>query len=127
MLYKKVEMNTPNTVWLIRSLINPSNSLGPYWEEANERTTIVIEKTTPAIVIIEPAIVERTALALSAPAEKNNQELKLKWLERFEYKYIEAHVNKKLVDTNKEGINHKLELIDSINSTIFAFIDIKLK
>lgn len=40
---------------------------GPSWDEASERVTNVIEKTTPATVIIDPAMIPSTALAPSAP------------------------------------------------------------
>ena len=39
----------------------------PHWEVVSERATSVIEKTTPAMVIMDPAMVPRTALAPSAP------------------------------------------------------------
>jgi len=40
---------------------------GPNWDEASDKATSVIENTTPAIVIIEPAMAPRTVLAPSAP------------------------------------------------------------
>lgn len=41
-------------------------SLGPNWLAALERTTMVMEKTTPATVMEEAAMVERMALAPDA-------------------------------------------------------------
>ena len=43
---------------------------GEYWLEASERTTIVIEKVTPATVIIDEAIAVSIPREPSAPAPK---------------------------------------------------------
>ncbi|HEY5313712.1 MAG TPA: hypothetical protein VIK18_14385 [Pirellulales bacterium] len=44
-----------------------SQQPSPNWFEANDRATIVTEKTTPATVIIDSATVERTDRAPSGP------------------------------------------------------------
>ena len=65
--YKKVAMNVPRTNWVAVSRMKLRRSRGPNCEDASERATKVSEKTTPAMVIIDPAMVCKTALAPSAP------------------------------------------------------------
>jgi hypothetical protein len=48
---------------------------GPSCDEASERATKVIEKTTPAIVIIDPAMAPSKELAPSAPPVKFKPQL----------------------------------------------------
>jgi hypothetical protein len=60
-------MNVPRTTCVVESRMKTRNRRGPSWDEASERATSVIEKTTPAIVIIDPAMTPITALAPSAP------------------------------------------------------------
>ena len=56
----------PITTWLIASRMKLRRSRGPNCEEASVRAIKVSEKTTPAMVIIEPATVLRMAVAPSA-------------------------------------------------------------
>ena len=60
-------MKVPSTTWLLVSRMKLRSSRGPNCDEASDRATRVREKTTPAMVIIEPATVPSTALAPSAP------------------------------------------------------------
>ena len=59
---------TPSTDWLSLSAMKLRNTRGLYWVAADESTTSVIEKITPATVIIEPAIAVSMARAPSVPA-----------------------------------------------------------
>ena len=59
--------NVPSTTWLVVSRMKLRSRRGPNCDDASDSATRVIEKTTPAMVIIEPAIVLSTRLAPSAP------------------------------------------------------------
>ena len=61
-------MNVPSTTWLAVSRMNTRSNLGPYCCDARVSATTMIEKATPATVIIDPAIVISVARAPSAPA-----------------------------------------------------------
>ena len=60
-------MNVPRTTCVMRSRMKLRSRRGPSWDEVSERATNVIEKTTPAMVIIDPAMTPSMALAPSAP------------------------------------------------------------
>ncbi len=60
-------MNVPRTTCVAESRMKLRSRRGPSWDEASDRATNVIEKTTPAMVIIDPAMIPSTALAPSAP------------------------------------------------------------
>jgi len=62
-------MKVPRVTWLPRSRMKFSSSRGPNWFEANVNATMVIEKTTPATVIIDAAIAPSTSRAPSGPPE----------------------------------------------------------
>ena len=62
-----METKTPSTIWVPRSFVKLRRRRGPNCEEARVRATIVIEKATPATVMVEPAMVERTLRAPSGP------------------------------------------------------------
>ena len=47
----------PRTSWVIVSRMKLRKSREPYCEDASDRATSVSENTTPAMVIIEPAMV----------------------------------------------------------------------
>mgnify|MGYP006201691285 CR=1 FL=1 len=68
--YIRVATNVPSTTWLPRSRRKFRNSRGPNCCEARVSATMVIEKATPATVIIDPAMVESTSRAPSGlPAQ----------------------------------------------------------
>ncbi len=52
---------------MARSAIKLRNKRGPNCEEASVNETMVMEKTTPATVMVEPAIVASTLRAPSGP------------------------------------------------------------
>jgi hypothetical protein len=60
-------MNVPITTWLPRSRMKFRSSRGPNWLEASVSAATVMENTTPATVMTEPAIVDSSARAPSAP------------------------------------------------------------
>ena len=60
-------MKVPSTSWLPRSRMKLRNSRGPNCEEASCRVSMVMEKVSPATVIIELAIADRMARAPSGP------------------------------------------------------------
>ena len=57
----KTPTKVPSTVWLARSRMNLRKMRDVYWLDAKARATMVIEKATPATVIIE------LAMAVSMP------------------------------------------------------------
>ena len=63
----KVEMKVPMTTWLVVSRMKLRSRRGPNCEEASVSATRVSEKTTPAMVIMDPAMVPRMVSAPSAP------------------------------------------------------------
>lgn len=63
----KVAIKVPRSAWVPVSRMKLPRRRGPNWDEVSERTTIVMEKTTPAVVIMEPATVERSVRAPSGP------------------------------------------------------------
>ena len=52
--------NVPMVIWVTRSPKNVRRIRGLNWLDASCRTTIVIEKVSPATVINEPAMTEST-------------------------------------------------------------------
>ena len=54
----------------MRSRMKLRKTFDVYWLDANDSATMVMEKTTPATVIIEPAIAESMAREPSAPEPK---------------------------------------------------------
>ena len=52
--YTKVATKVPSTTWFAVSRMKLRSSRGPNWDEASDSTTSVIEKTVPAMAIIEP-------------------------------------------------------------------------
>jgi len=68
-------MNVPRTTCVVESRIKLRSRRGPSWEEVSDRATKVIEKTTPAMAIIDPATIPSTALAPSAPPVKDQPNL----------------------------------------------------
>jgi hypothetical protein len=61
-----VATKVPSTTWLPGSRRKWRSSRGPYCELVSDSATIVIEKTTPAVPIIDPAIITSTLRASSA-------------------------------------------------------------
>ena len=59
--------NVPSTTWLPVSRMKFRSSRGPNWLDACVSAAIVIEKTTPATVMTDPATVDSSVLAPSAP------------------------------------------------------------
>ena len=59
--------NVPSTTWLPVSRMKFRSSRGPNWLLAWVRVLIVIENTTPATVIVDPATVDSNDRAPSAP------------------------------------------------------------
>gem|GEM_PF-5337807 len=53
----------PSTSWLPVSSMKLRTRRGPNWLEVRLNTTMVRENTTPATVIMDPAMVESTARA----------------------------------------------------------------
>ncbi|CAA9301124.1 MAG: hypothetical protein AVDCRST_MAG40-366 [uncultured Gemmatimonadaceae bacterium] len=62
--------NAPSTTWLARSRMKLRRMRGVYWLDACVTATVVMEKVTPATVIIEPAIAESIERELPALAPK---------------------------------------------------------
>jgi len=67
MQYRKSATKTPSATWFPRSRMKLRRSRGPNWTEARVIATIMIEKTTPATVIIDAATVDSSVRAPSAP------------------------------------------------------------
>jgi len=65
--YTKVATKVPSTTWLAVSRMKLRSSRGPSWDDASDSATSVIEKTVPAMAIIDPATVPSSRLAPSAP------------------------------------------------------------
>jgi len=55
--YRKVETNVPSTIWVVVSLMKLWSRRGPSCDDVSDRVTRVMEKTTPVMVIIDPATV----------------------------------------------------------------------
>src|SRR5665811_1717306 len=65
--YRKVATNVPSTIWVLVSRMKLRSKRGPSCDEVRDRATRVIEKTTPAMVIIDPAMAPSKELDPSAP------------------------------------------------------------
>ena len=61
-----VPMKVPSTSWLPRSAVKLRSTRGPKCDEVCASAVTVIENTTPATVMVEPAITDSTLRAPSA-------------------------------------------------------------
>jgi len=100
---------TPRTVWFVRSLMKFRSTLDEYWLEANDSDTIVIENTTPATVIIEPAIVDSMPLEPAAPAPNRRGQLSLTSCNSIRSVSISTSASATAAPTITAGTNQKLD------------------
>jgi hypothetical protein len=88
---------------------------------ANDKATSVIEKTTPATVIIDPAMIPSTALAPSAPPVNSRSQRRINQFMtgRSRATLMKARSTAALAMT--AGMNHKLDRIRSQHLIISIF------
>lgn len=100
---------TPRTVWFAWSPMKFRSTLDEYWLEANDSDTIVIEKITPATVIIEPAIVDSMPREPAAPAPNKRGQLSRTFWPSMRSVSISANASVTAAQTITAGTNQKLD------------------
>ena len=100
---------TPRTVWFVRSLMKLRRTRDEYWLAANDSETMVMEKTTPATVIIEPAIVDSMPREPAAPAPNRRGQLAMTFCASIRSVSISANASVTAAQTITAGTNQKLD------------------
>ncbi len=114
-------MKVPSTAWLPRSRMKLRSRRGPNCDEASVSATMVMENTTPATVIIEPAIVDSSERAPSGPPAYPQSSVRCTSLATTRSRLNSAKAKTKAPTTITAGKNQKLVRSTSraTNSRVF--------